>query len=596
MEVVWFYDADGYPVIPVIQLQNNILVQDYRPARQTIGYYIYPYRIKENTATDEEKEHWNTFLENFYEPENYPDVDTFMEDYFSVISLNTTAMDYISNSGGSLTLSNGTDTLKLSVTFRNSAVKPGGRYDSFKLDYNNGEIVSYFGSGDSRKGSIKVYGQEGVSLSRFYSGGALIRDYTGNIGFITTGYPAKTSDMSQYFNPDYRSPDGTLYRFRFDMSISSSYYRGVSDIPVAIWKTFPNSKDSPVNEEDEGIVSVENRYSPRIQTSGVGIYPLSEGQVSSFIMGLWTETFLEKINREVNGDPMNSILSLKWFYGIGSVIPRTEAETYVTIGNVAFNGNLTDEVITRPASREHITFTMSSVNVNRKHNNFLDLSPFTKSQIYIPYVGFRELPTTEIMGRSLRLDYNINIITGAAIAYVYVSTGNSSWRVIQEHPCMMGVDIPLTINSSESLGNRIITSMSGIGSSLAGAGAGAFGGPVGMMAGASMAGGMLSNGLNTVSGLSGHTPSMTSGGLSSETGSLGDFTAYITLTRPQPKAPAGYNSMIGKPDYRNVSVGSMSGYIKIGAISKGAGSGNQNIPKEAMDEIDQLLKAGVYTR
>ena len=595
MEVVWFYDADGYPAIPVIQLQNDILVQDYRPVNHQRAY---PYKIKENTATEEEKQHWNTFLENFYEIGNFPDADTFMEDYFSVISKNTTAMDHISLAGGSVELDNGTDTLTLSVTFRNSPVSPGGVYDSFKLDYNNGEIVTYFGAGASRKGSVVVYGQdsEGTPTSRFYSGGALIRDYTGNIGFIITGTLAKSTDMSQYFNPDFRSPDGTLYKYRFNMSINTSRYSGVSGIPAAIWKTFPNSKDSPVTEEDEGIVSVEKRYSPRIQTSGVGIYPLSEGQVSSFIMGLWTETFLEKINREVNGDPMNSILSLKWFYGIGSVIPRTEAETYVTIGNVAFNGNLTDEVITRPASREHITFTMSSVNVTRKHNNFLDLSPFTKSQIYIPYVGFRELPTTEIMGRSLRLDYNINIMTGAAIAYVYVSTGDSSWRVIQEHPCMMGVDIPLTINSSESLGNRIMTSITGVGSSLAGAGAGALGGPVGMMAGASMASGMLSNGLNAVSGLSGHTPSMTSGGLSSETGSLGDFTAYITLTRPQPKAPAGYNSMIGKPDYRNVNIGSMSGYIKIGAISKGAGAGNQNIPKEAMDEIDQLLKAGVYTR
>lgn len=592
MEVVWFYDADGYPAMPVIQLQNNILVQDYRPIDRQM---VYPYRIKENTATDQEKEHWNTFLENFYDIGNFPDADTFMEDYFSVISKNTTAMDYISNSGGSIELSNGTDTLKLSVTFRNSAVKPGGRYDSFKLDYNNGEIVTYFGSSNSRKGSILVYGQdsEGTTTNRSLIGGALIRDYTGNIGLIITG---TIWDITQYFSPEYRSPDGTLYRFRFNISMDTSRYSGVSGIPAAIWKKFPNSKDSPVTEEDEGIVSVEKRYSPRIQTSGVGIYPLSEEQVSSFIMGLWTETFLEKINREVNGNPMNSILSLKWFYGIGSVIPRTEVKTFVTIGNVAFNGFLTDAVVTRPASREHITYTMSSVHVNRKHNNFLDLSPFTKSQIYIPYVGFRELPTTEIMGRSLRLDYNINIITGAAIAYVYVSTGDSSWRVIQEHPCMMGVDIPLTINSSESLGNRIITSIAGVGSSLSGAAAGSFGGPVGMVAGASMASGMLSNGLNTVSGLSGHTPSMTSGGLSSETGSLGDFTAYITLTRPQPKAPAGYNSMIGKPDYRNVSIGSMSGYIKIGAISKSAGAGNQNIPKEAMDEIDQLLKAGVYTR
>ena len=126
---------------------------------------------------------------------------------------------------------------------------------------------------------------------------------------------------------------------------------------------------------------------------------------------------------------------------------------------------------------------------------------------------------------------------------------------------------------------------------------GAAAGPMGIAGSVmgQMAGGMVSNSLNSVQSISGQS-SVTVGGLSSETGSLGEFQPHVVITRPQPKAPAGYNSMIGKPDYRNVNIGSMTGYIKIGAISKSAGAGNQNIPKEAMDEIDQLLKAGVYTR
>ena len=399
--------------------------------------------------------------------------------------------------------------------------------------------------------------------------------------------PSATKGSSFYLSKsNYREP------------YTGSGLNPLTEIPAVIWKTFPNTFDAPIMKE-EGIVDMKDRYSPKTQTSGIGIYPLNRQQITEFTFDLWEETFTEKINKMVNGDPMKSILALRWYYGIASAIPRTEKSTYLTLGNVNFNGNMTQSsVVTKPARSEIITYSMGAITIPRKFNNFLDFSPFTRVQVYIPYVGFTELEATVVMGRKIRLDYNINITTGASIAYLYVEEGMNKWRIIQEQGCVVGVDIPLSIESSDTIGSRIVTSIAGAGATAVGAGAGMMGGPIGAgAAAASIAGGMISNSLNSVQSMSGQS-SRTVGGLNSDTGSMGEFQPHVTITRPVPKAPEGYNKMVGKPDYRITKVGQMNGYIKVGSIA----SQNEvaplvnGIPKEAMDEIDQLLKAGVYTR
>ncbi len=77
---------------------------------------------------------------------------------------------------------------------------------------------------------------------------------------------------------------------------------------------------------------------------------------------------------------------------------------------------------------------------------------------------------------------------------------------------------------------------------------------------------MISNSLNSVQSMSGQS-SRTVGGLNSDTGSMGEFQPHVVITRPVPKAPEGYNKMVGKPDYRITKVGDMNGYIKVGGIA-----------------------------
>ena len=582
MTVYYIYDNNGTEAIPFLQLKEPYTVDDF------IDIDISDYIRDKNLGNNIEM--YNTYLtmKEYF-------VDFEISDLGNLTATHLTTLDMIYyRDNSTLELTDGNSTVKIKVTRGNSS---GNYIANYVVNADSGyplrEPLNYveFNGIKNIMGTLSSQQRWGsIDSGKYSETPVIIRDYSGRIKTLLT---SRYIDNEEYNNTGIYYSEVLLIKSGYQ--IDGLYDWG--NIPANFWNSLGNSFDGPKVKE-EGIVNVNKRYSPRVQSNGVGLYPITASQLTEFVSDLWEKTFLENINTVVNGDAMNNVLSLRWFYGIGPSIPRTEAYTYLTLGNVNFNGVLTQSsVTTRPAKTDMLTYSMGSISINRAFNNFLDLSPFTKTQIYIPYVGFSEIDTTSIMGRKIRLDYNINIATGGAIAYVYVQTGENSWRIIQEHPCMMGVDIPLNIQSSEGLGSRIASSIAGSAAGMLSLGMGAAAGPMGIAGSVmgQMAGGMVSNSLNSVQSISGQS-SVTVGGLSSETGSLGEFQPHVVITRPQPKAPAGYNSMIGKPDYRNVNIGSMSGYIKIGAISKGAGAGNQNIPKEAMDEIDQLLKAGVYTR
>ena len=570
MSIYWFQDEDGNDVLPFIQLKEPLRVSDnFAGFDETLSLPKTGNMDPEGNTT--RREAWQNFTDNVEGELLYEDL------YNLTANGTTTTLDLVNiKPDNELYLKSDNHELMIKAPF----------YPTSLSYYFSQWITS---SGSYREGST-YYTLDGSDPQRVMEGNGTNPSYS---------YLNNTSSEAAIIFRDYT---GDVMWYMISASnrgiTLTKRYLPISDIPAVIWKSFPNTYDAPIMKE-EGIVDMKDRYSPKTQTSGIGIYPLNRQQITEFTFDLWEETFTEKINKMVNGDPMKSILALRWYYGIASDIPRTEKSTYLTLGNVNFNGNMTQSsVVTKPARSEIITYSMGAITIERKFNNFLDFSPFTRIQVYIPYVGFTELEATVVMGRKIRLDYNINITTGASIAYLYVEEGMNKWRIIQEQGCVVGVDIPLSIESSDTIGSRIVTSIAGAGATAVGAGAGMMGGPIGAgAAAAGIAGGMISNSLNSVQSMSGQS-SRTVGGLNSDTGSMGEFQPHVVITRPVPKAPEGYNKMVGKPDYRITKVGEMSGYIKVGSIA----SQNEvaplvnGIPKEAMDEIDQLLKAGVYTR
>lgn len=420
--------------------------------------------------------------------------------------------------------------------------------------------------------------------------GVLVRDTTGRVKPVTF----EVSNENTILDSE-----------RFQVAVSTDYYggiyisRGWTAHSDEFWQAQKGAE--PPRIKGGGIVDLTDRFSPRTAASSLGIYPITTEQLTNFSSDMWTTNFLEKFIMNLYGKPIDSLISLRWYYGILGEIKRAEKDAYLTMGNVAFRGALGGltgpEIITKPALSEYITFSCGEVLVERHFNNFLDMSPFTKLQIFLPYIGFVSLDATEFMGKLMRLDYNINIITGAAVAYIYVKVSDNNWRIALQIPCTVGIDIPLSFDARESIASRMATGMlraAGVGLGMVATaaaapavGAGAVAGVVG-----SVAQSVVENSITT--------PPVQdyqynrSGGMDSETGSLGYLQPFLLITRPIAQAPEDYNELVGNPDYRSGKVSSFNGYIKVGSVKNEDFMSVNSIPRQAMNEIVQLLRGGVY--
>lgn len=447
--------------------------------------------------------------------------------------------------------------------------------------------------------------------------------------YTVSGDTPQTITQTRRFN-SHEKPEFIRVGFEAGIRTGSLSYRRVQ----------VNAGDPEEWRDDstnDGIVDLSVRYSPRVQAKGLGIYPLEEGQVRDFMSDLWNETFMDKFLYTLFGNPMESIISLRYFYGIRGLINRTQNPAYVTLGNLKFAGGTGVELITNPATTEYVQLDMGEVTITPKYNNFLDYSPHTSVQIYVPYYGFYDLNATEVMGNKIRLIYDINIITGVTLANIYIrGPKGARYRLLSSLNCEFGVEVPMNINAMESLLSRNMRTLASAGNTalgiglatamplMAATGAGAVGG---LAAGVSsnyvssnlsqgnirsslvdegnalqnqVASDMNQNFLqSSMNALEAPqmptTQSSRSSGMSSETGAMSRFKPYILCTRPDVVAPDNYNDLVGTPDFTSGKISELGtndarNYLRVGAIS----DGNYDIPRQAMSEIESYLKAGVY--
>ena len=107
------------------------------------------------------------------------------------------------------------------------------------------------------------------------------------------------------------------------------------------------------------------------------------------------------------------------------------------------------------------------------YNSYLDYSPYTKITVYLPYIGFSELDTNEVMGHTLSFDYAIDLDSGevtCAISNIDNLTYDendkpdySGCYVIKTIPGKIAIDLPFGSTNARELQRQMVTSMIGIG-------------------------------------------------------------------------------------------------------------------------------------
>lgn len=94
-----------------------------------------------------------------------------------------------------------------------------------------------------------------------------------------------------------------------------------------------------------------------------------------------------------------------------------------------------------PLATDKVTINCGSVAIAETYNNVVDYTN-TTIDLYLPFIGFRPLTTSKIMGRTLNIKYVVNVLTGDGVCCVY-----ADGTLIETFNCNLSFEVPYKLNN-----------------------------------------------------------------------------------------------------------------------------------------------------
>ena len=297
-----------------------------------------------------------------------------------------------------------------------------------------------------------------------------------------------------------------------------------------------------------------------VDTGLVSLYTPTLAQMQSLASYLWNaDATTVDWWKKLIANPLDLILGL-------SIVPVAVP----TSGAVSVKVGLIDTGVTmNKASSQYAVVDCGSINVVEFYGAALDYLPFRKTSIYLPFIGTRTISTDDIMGKTVHVVYNIDLLSGALTAMI--KCGDA---VLYQFSGSCAMSIPLTGQTFTDMITSTIQLAAGVAATVASGGAAAG------IVGASAANSVMSM-----------KPTIErAGGVSGAAGQLAVMRPYLIGEIPRQSVPENYNTFAGYPSNIKAELSTLQGYTEIETVYL------QNI--EATDtelnEIETLLKAGVF--
>lgn len=254
-------------------------------------------------------------------------------------------------------------------------------------------------------------------------------------------------------------------------------------------------------------------------------------------------------------------------------------------------GYINTQIDTHYIDEQFIEVDMGSVDLKEWAGAYLDYDPYTRFQIYLPYIGVKDLNADDCMNRTLSLKYRIDIASGACVAMIKctdIAEDGTVDSIFYSFPGNCAAQVPVTASQQQSL----IQSIVGIGIGVASAVSTIAAPPVALAAGAgagAMAGMMGASGSPAAGALGLKSHYEHSGNMGSTIGFLGVQKPYILINRPRLAIPEDQNVYMGYPSFITESLGDLEGFTQVEIIHME----NMTCTEEEVREIERLLVEGV---
>lgn len=297
-------------------------------------------------------------------------------------------------------------------------------------------------------------------------------------------------------------------------------------------------------------------------TGMVSMYVPSAANLRDLASYLWAGPFDPQNFRKLLADPMDAVIGL-------SILPLTAAEIGTQSAELMV-GNVSTGLTMPLATRQYVVVDCGTVNVLPKWGAYLDFSPYSKLQLFLPYIGYVDISPDDCMNGTISVRYTVDLLSGTCVVQVKCQD-----HVLYEFAGTCSCSCPVTagqyqnvVTSALKLGGALMSSVTSLGGML----------------------GALDDVANTA--VSAAKPAISrSGGFGGSSGLMGHQVPYLILTVPRMCTPGDQNVMMGYPSFVTEVLGDLSGYCVVDTIHL---SGIPGASTADLEEIDQLLKGGVY--
>ena len=195
-----------------------------------------------------------------------------------------------------------------------------------------------------------------------------------------------------------------------------------------------------------------------VDTGFITLYNPTLTQLQGLANYMWSGPFDVDTFKKLFADPMQAILGL-------SIVPGPVPGG--TTQNVKI-GNIDSGVPMTKAATQYIDIDCGTLNVEEFWGAYLDYEPYTKAEIFLPFIGVHQIAIDDIMNKPVHIVYHIDLLSGGCACEI--KCGGS---VLYTFVGSCAVSIPITGNDWTNVINGVISIASSIGTMVATGGASA---------------------------------------------------------------------------------------------------------------------------
>ena len=359
----------------------------------------------------------------------------------------------------------------------------------------------------------------------------------------------------------------------------------------------PTDEGEP-SDEDGGDGEHEKDYDPiplppsptqGAATAGfITLYKLHQASMVQFASDMFASSLWEAL-KQFFGTPMDFLVGVNLL----PFEPTAGPSFKPAYGPTAVFGHAYPTV-----ANQYVDIDCGSVEVKKYWGSCFDFEPYTKIQIWLPYIGYRDLPVDEVMGMTISVKYRCDCLTGDCVAFVFTGvvgeTGPQVERVIAQFYGNCAVRVPFGATSYDSAISNSIALMGAAATAGLSAGAGAIseGAKIGagLNAGVNAAGKELATNSASVGVVQGLKPNVHKGGAAgAATGYMSIQVPYLIRRIPRQNLPDGYMQLKGYPSNIGGKLADFTGLAVVDDIQL------NDIPalETEREEIINWLRGGV---